>query len=822
MANNPNNLADIIDVTAKFIPPTATGVFGFTDPAFVSEFATSASFPGRIKAYTGSLVQKQTALVNDGCATTSAAYRQVTAGGAQGGPPRTIFVGRKDAGDADWPAALDAITVEADANDLGFYAVCADTRNVFDIEDIDDWTDDKFALYVGQTDNAAVRNNTAGNVAELILAKNHSRSALLWHDPVAASNFGPAVLTSIPGTFNIDDGADLKLRVDGGAEQTFTFNSAAATILGSNAETYAFSDGDQLDFIIDSGSAQAIIFSTTAATILSGNAETYNILDGDVLNARVDGGAVQPVTFNGTAGSVTTDPETFALADGETVTFAIDGGGNQIATFNTADFVAIGAATAAEVAAVYATDLTGVTLVTTTTVTVSSNRKGTSSDVEIVSGTGGALAALGYAAANNVGTGFAAFLDVATAAEVFAEINSDTAGLTAAADALAVRVTSDSVGTGSRIQISGGTANGVLAFDTNEVAGGGDFVDATAVTASEVVTKLTATALGVVAAVDTAAVRLTSRTRGTGSKIEITASTVATTLGLAVSVELGTGDFFNAALATASEVATEIGLTLTGAVASSASSAVVLTSSTSGSASELEITGGTLQTLLLFADSAGNADQAQGTGTDEDYLDCAWVGRCITFQLDRSRASGGGQSTWDNHTLVGVFADTDLTEAERNTLHDTLQVNTYENRNGRDETHFGTLLNDVLEAGRYIDVRVTLDWLKARTVEGFKRILDELADSKKKASYTDADAARFDTFFREMMLRSQTNGHTIFDDSPLNPDDPTSTGILTPTVAGQTAQDISNRLCSGFATRQVIQGAIQRARATIELIGPGQ
>jgi hypothetical protein len=55
---------------------------------------------------------------------------------------------------------------------------------------------------------------------------------------------------------------------------------------------------------------------------------------------------------------VTTEP--FALVDGQTLVLHINGGSPQTATFNTADFAAIGAATAAEVAAVINADIPGV------------------------------------------------------------------------------------------------------------------------------------------------------------------------------------------------------------------------------------------------------------------------------------------------------------------------------------------------------------------------------------------------------------------------------------------------------------------------------
>jgi len=94
--------------------------------------------------------------------------------------------------------------------------------------------------------------------------------------------------------------------------------------------------------------------------------------------------------------------ETYALVDGQTLTMTTDQGVEQTATFNTGDFGAIGAATAAEVAAVITSDI------------------------------GGATA--------HAGGGF-------------------------------IYIQSDTDGTGSAINVTGGTANGALGFATTEVKG---------------------------------------------------------------------------------------------------------------------------------------------------------------------------------------------------------------------------------------------------------------------------------------------------------------------------------------------------------------
>lgn len=72
--------------------------------------------------------------------------------------------------------------------------------------------------------------------------------------------------------------------------------------------------------------------------------------------------------------------------------------------------------------------------------------------------------------------------EAATAAEVAAVINADTTGCTAWSDSGTLKITSDTVGSASIIQVTGGTANAILAFDTNThsgTAGTGYLVTAT-------------------------------------------------------------------------------------------------------------------------------------------------------------------------------------------------------------------------------------------------------------------------------------------------------------------------------------------------------
>ncbi len=188
-------------------------------------------------------------------------------------------------------------------------------------------------------------------------------------------------------------------------------------------------------------------------------AAPFALVDGDTLSIAVDGGGPAVATFNGTAAVRTAaNSETFVLVDGQTLTVAIDGGGVQTITFNTAEFVAIGAATALEVAAV---------------------------------------------------------------------INAEIVGASADDNAGSPRITSDSKGTGSGVNVTGGTANVVLGFVTGNIAGTGNVVNLAAVTSAEVKTVVEAAVAGLTVS-DAAGLQiLTSNTTGPTSSILVEAASTA-------------------------------------------------------------------------------------------------------------------------------------------------------------------------------------------------------------------------------------------------------------------------------------------------------
>ncbi len=806
---NPNNLDDIFDVTVD-ISEAGSNATSFSDPLLVATFTATPSFPTRVKEYTGNASTIKASLVADGFATTSPAYLMASRVVDQKGATRRIYIGRRDAGDADLVAALTAILAEED----GWYHAFADPDATTNSEHngASAWMELQFGMYHVQTNSAAILNNSPGNLAATVLAAQRRRTVIVYHDAELASGYGPAILRSDRGPFALPNGATLELRIDGGTTQVFTFTSAAATVTSSNTETYAVTDGDDMVLVVDSGSTQTLTVDLSQATVVSVNAEPYDVPNGANLLVRRNGAAATNVVFNGTAGSVETDPDTFNLTDGWTVTFAIDGGANQVVTFATADFVAIAAATAEEVAAVYTAALTGVDVTNDgSTVVVTSQRLGTSSNVRIVAGTAGALTELGYTVGNNAGTGFAAFLDVATAAEVAAEIDNDTTNVITADASGYVSVASNTEGTSSRIQIAGGSANLVLGFETSEYSGAGDFADGATVTAAEAATWINNNSFGLTATAPATAVVLTSDTKGSASSIQRVSGSLLTTFGFTVATSSGSGFAANSAAAEVSEVATLIDATIADAAASSASNRVVITSTSQGELdASVEAVGGTALAVLF-----SGSDYAAGTGVAQDYLGAAWIGYGSSIQLDRPR----GNAAWDNAgNLVGVYADPGL-KAYREVLQETLRVNTYEPRQpSRDEFHDGLICRSVNSLHRYIDQQISADWLDARLTEALKAAKDAATDARTQIPMSDEGLQQLGGVIIDVLNTANINGHTFFDDSTIDANTPNDTGVTIPKLSDLTESEIDARRASGFRVVQRLQNGIQGAIVPINLV----
>lgn len=192
----------------------------------------------------------------------------------------------------------------------------------------------------------------------------------------------------------------------------------------------------------------------TAGSVLGTNAGPWDLEPGDTLVIAIDGGAADTATFDATAAARESGAENFALVNGQTLTVSIDGGPVQTITFLTGEFVAIGAATAEEVAAVINAKIVGAHATVTsagTKVTITSDTRGTDSGVNVTGGT--ANAALGFTTGNIAGTGDVADIDAVTFAEAKALIEADVAGCTVTDAGGAIRISSNTTGGASSVHV---------------------------------------------------------------------------------------------------------------------------------------------------------------------------------------------------------------------------------------------------------------------------------------------------------------------------------------------------------------------------------
>lgn len=205
----------------------------------------------------------------------------------------------------------------------------------------------------------------------------------------------------------------------------------------------------------------------TAGSSLGSNVGPWDLEPGDTLVLTIDGGSPATATFDAAAASRESGAETFALSNGQTLTVSIDGGAVQTIAFLTGEFVAIGAATAEEVAAVINAKIVGAHATVTgggTTVTITSDKRGTDSGVNVTGGT--ANGALGFTTGNTAGTGDVADIDAVTFSEAKALIEADVAGCTVTSAGGALRISSNTTGSGSSVLVgASSTADDEFGFD---------------------------------------------------------------------------------------------------------------------------------------------------------------------------------------------------------------------------------------------------------------------------------------------------------------------------------------------------------------------
>lgn len=205
----------------------------------------------------------------------------------------------------------------------------------------------------------------------------------------------------------------------------------------------------------------------TAGTVLGASIGPFNLEPADTLVISVDGGGNLTATFTATAAARESAAGNFALTNGMTLTVSVNGGSVQTISFLTGEFASIGAATPLEVAAVINAKIVGAKATVTsggTKVTITSDRRGSTSGINVTGGT--ANVPLAYATGNIAGTGNVADIDSVTLTEVKTIVEAAVAGCTVTNAGGAARISSNTTGPSSSIQvIASSTADDELGFD---------------------------------------------------------------------------------------------------------------------------------------------------------------------------------------------------------------------------------------------------------------------------------------------------------------------------------------------------------------------
>ena len=652
------------------------------------------------------------------------------------------------------------------------------------------------------------------------------------------------VTNTIAGPFAFEGGEQLQYRLNGAAPASVLFPAVAATYTGDPADVADFDVAAVFAVEVDLASEYQLVIAGAAASLTT-DAQTYNLVAGQKINVSFDGNpalsyTVAAIDFGGTPNVATAAQlqaalqtayaaeGTVSLPGGNVVKIAsntvgsgssvtIDAGSTNAAILELGLSIGqtnVGSGTFADIHDVPQVDVLAwlntvpgmtVELNDDQSYTFTSDTKGSDSKIEITNATSAnVLANLQIIVGSNAGTGFAGNAAQATAAEVAAVLDAVGSTTAAANDDETVSWNSDKIGTGSRLQVVGGTANLILVFLTNEASGTGDFVDATVVEPGELRAKMVQTFSAITIAVtDLDALELTTRSKGSLSSIEVTVAPAA--IGLVGSAS-GDGNVGNAAQANAPELA---GLFATGIVegtSTAVSNRIVLAGLLSGDEGSIELLDGELIIKLGF-----EATSASGIGTDEDYIDAA----CIGFNGSKNLDAPGSHTTWNKTRFTGITGDK-LPPSVMASFK-ARNINFYMRQGTKQEFHWGVLLRDIK---RYIDEQVTAQYLDARVTEAWDNALARAAARKSAIVYGQPGIDKLTAEATMVFDRADKAGAIIYDTSPLDLQDENDTGIYKPTVGEQTTGDIDDRIMSGWVFRFEFLPDIHEATTLIELRRP--
>lgn len=369
--------------------------------------------------------------------------------------PSTIYVGRREPGDATWAIALDAMRAASDE----WVYLSPMARDQLELREFADWQILQLSgAGIYGTDDANVYAETPANLAEYLVGLSAPAASLLWHDATTASAASAPYVDTSVGPWSLTPGGVLSSIADAGTPETYTLAAAQAIVTGTNAGPFAGSDGQVLTGSVD-GVAFTATLDATEASITATIAETYNMTGVGNIVVESDTGSVTYAFGSGAAPALLTAVTAVEVRD---------------------DFLAAVAGTTA-----LATAAGGLpTFRSATQGTAGRFRFGAGTDATFLSNLG-LVAGVWYTGSGNVAN-VAAY----TAAEIGALVQSDigTAGTAGDDGAAALEIASDIYGTDAEVVIGAGstagllTAIGLTAATTN---GTGDVANAASVSAVE-------------------------------------------------------------------------------------------------------------------------------------------------------------------------------------------------------------------------------------------------------------------------------------------------------------------------------------------------
>lgn len=211
--------------------------------------------------------------------------------------------------------------------------------------------------------------------------------------------------------------------------------------------------------------------------VLGTTVAPFDLVAGDTLLIDIDeAGAPTTVTLDATAAARENTPaETYHIDDHQTLTVKVDRGALQTIEFRTTEFVNHEAATAEEVAAVINAKIAGARATVTsagTKVTITSDKEGKGSYIEVTGGTANAVLTFNTAEVQGTSAANILSIDAVSVAELKAVIEANVAGVTVTDVGGRVKIARSLTGTTRKVQVTAAsTADDEIGVDNAIHAG---------------------------------------------------------------------------------------------------------------------------------------------------------------------------------------------------------------------------------------------------------------------------------------------------------------------------------------------------------------